>query len=55
MRRIVIPPFVLLVASMGAMAVADELKSGPAVGKKAGAFQTKDCTGPTKGKSLCFV
>ncbi len=33
---------------------AAELKSGLQVGDSAGAFQVKDCTGPNKGKSLCY-
>ena len=31
------------------------LKSGLQPGDKTSAFQTRDITGPSKGKSLCYV
>jgi hypothetical protein len=32
-----------------------EFKSGLQPGERPGAFQTRDITGPNKGKSLCYV
>ena len=55
MMRLVIPSLALLAMSVGTMAVGADLKSGLEAGKKVGAFQVKDCTGPSKGKSLCFI
>jgi hypothetical protein len=54
MRRLVVPSLALLAVSFGALAARADLESGPKVGDKAGAFQVKDCTGPAKGKSLCY-
>lgn len=39
---------------MSAMAAAADLESGLKVGERAGAFNVKDCTGPSAGKSLCY-
>jgi hypothetical protein len=55
MMRLVVPSLALLAMSVGTMAAGADLTSGLEAGKKAGAFQVKDCTGPYKGKSLCFV
>jgi len=55
MMRLVVPSLALLAMSVGTMAAGADLKSGLEVGKRAGAFQVKDCTGPSKGKSLCFI
>jgi len=55
MMRLVVPSLALLAMSVGTMAAGADLKSGLEAGKKAGAFKVKDCTGPTKGKSLCFI
>jgi hypothetical protein len=55
MMRLVVPSLALLAMSVGTMAAGADLKSGLEAGKKVGAFQVKDCTGPSKGKSLCFV
>lgn len=41
-----------LVAGLGA---AEALKSGLQPGDKTSAFDTRDITGPNKGKSLCYV
>jgi len=54
MMRCVVPSLALLAMSVGTMVAGAELKSGLEVGQKAGAFQVKDCTGPSKGKSLCY-
>lgn len=54
MMRSVAPSLAVLALSVGTMVAAAELKSGLEVGQKAGAFQVKDCTGPNKGKSLCY-
>ena len=54
MRRLLVPSAALLVATIVAPAAAAELESGLQVGDRAGAFNVKDCTGPSKGKSLCY-
>lgn len=41
-----------LVAGLGA---AEALKSGLQSGDRTTPFQTRDITGPNKGKSLCYV
>jgi len=40
------------VAGLGA---AEALKSGLQPGDRTSPFQTRDITGPSKGKSLCYV
>ena len=54
MMRCVVPSLALLAMSVGTMVAGAELKSGLEVGQQAGPFQVKDCTGPNKGKSLCY-
>lgn len=54
MMRSVAPSLTLLAMSVGTLVAGAELKSGLEVGQKAGAFNVKDCTGPSKGKSLCY-
>jgi hypothetical protein len=54
MRRFGLPCIGLVVVAAGAIAMADAVKSGLAVGDHAGAFNVKDITGPNKGKSLCY-
>ncbi len=54
MMRSVVPSLALLAMSVGTLAAGAELKSGLEVGQPAGAYQVKDCTGPSKGKSLCY-
>ena len=54
MRRRMAPAVVALVALMGATVTAADLKSGLQVGDFADAFNVKDCTGPAKGKTLCY-
>jgi len=54
MRRLQVATVGLLVAHLGVMVLADELKSGLQPGDRAGAFNVKDITGPNKGKSLCY-
>lgn len=46
--------FGALAALAFSVAVAEELKSGLAVGDSPGAFNVNDVTGPSKGKSLCY-
>ena len=41
-------------ALMAGMVVAAELKSGLQPGEKPPAYNVKDCTGPSEGKSLCY-
>ena len=52
MHRFIVPLFAL-VASAG-FAMADEVKSGPAIGETTTAFNVKDITGPSAGTSLCY-
>ena len=54
MNRLFLPSAALLTFLVGNMAMGADLKSGLEVGSSAGAFQVKDCTGPSKGKSLCY-
>ena len=54
MRNIMIPSALVVAALMSAPTMAEEVKSGLQVGDSAGAFNVKDCTGPNKGKSLCY-
>jgi len=44
-------------AGMAGLSAADDkgLKSGLQPGEKTTPFQTRDITGPNKGKSLCYV
>lgn len=44
----------LLTFGTSALVGAAELESGLQVGDRAGAFNVKDCTGPSAGKSLCY-
>lgn len=54
MRHALVPTAALAAAFFAAPAFAAEIESGLKVGEKAGAFNVKDCTGPSKGKSLCY-
>jgi hypothetical protein len=54
MKRKLFASAALLTFVVGSVAVAADLKSGLEVGSGPGAFQVKDCTGPSKGKSLCY-
>ena len=54
MRHIMIPSALVVAALISAPTMAEEVKSGLQVGDSAGAFNVKDCTGPNKGKSLCY-
>ncbi len=54
MRNIMIPSALVLAALLSAPTMGEELKSGLQVGDSAGVFTVKDCTGPNKGKSLCY-
>jgi len=53
MRRLFLPAGVLL-AALGSVGAAAKLKSGLQPGDKAGAYNVLDCTGPYKGKKLCY-
>jgi hypothetical protein len=50
MKRFIVPALVLTLASGVALAV----KSGLESGESPAAFNVKDVTGPSKGKSLCY-
>ena len=52
MKRFIVPLFAAL-ATAG-LAIAGEVKSGLAIGEATTAFNVKDVTGPSKGKSLCY-
>ena len=54
MKPLLISSLALLIASMGVMSGAGEPQSGLQVGESVGPFNVKDCTGPNKGKSLCY-
>lgn len=57
MKKVLTPVLALVVASSAAMAVAAEkadVKSGLKKNAFVGAFNVKDVTGPSKGKSLCY-
>ncbi len=54
MRSVLVPSLALLVASIGALAIAGDIESGVPVGKGVAAFNVKDITGPNAGKSLCY-
>ena len=54
MKRKLFASAALLTFVVGSVAVSADLKSGLEVGSGPGAFQVKDCTGPSKGKSLCY-
>ena len=53
MRRLFLPAGVLL-AALGSFGAAAKLKSGLQLGETAGAYNALDCTGPYKGKKLCY-
>lgn len=52
--RTLLVPSALLLATIGVAVAAEGLKSGLQVGDDAGAFQSRDVTGPNQGKSLCY-
>lgn len=52
MKKLLIPVLALVLATPAF--AADETKSGLKDGAFVGAFNVKDCTGPSKGKSLCY-
>ena len=56
MKRFIVPAFALL--AVAGLAIADEakskVKSGLEAGESPAAFNVKDVTGPSKGKSLCY-
>ncbi len=53
MHRTLLTTIAFAVVVAGTVVAAD-LKSGLQVGESAGAFNSKDVTGPNKGKSLCY-
>jgi hypothetical protein len=53
MRRLFLPAGVLLTA-LGSFGAAATLQSGLQPGEKAGAYNALDCTGPYKGRKLCY-
>jgi len=53
MNRLCVFSAAVLITTVG-VASGAELKSGLQPGESAGAFNVKDCTGPRKGKSLCY-
>lgn len=53
MRNVLVPAFALML-SANVMAAENAPNSGLKQGDRVGAFNVKDCTGPSKGKSLCY-
>jgi len=53
MKRLV-PPIAVLALGLCAAALAGDLESGLKVGDSPGAFNVKDVTGPSAGRSLCY-
>ncbi|TXT30037.1 MAG: hypothetical protein FD138_2350 [Planctomycetota bacterium] len=54
MRRILSVAFVASAMFAGALFAAEALKSGLQPGDAPPAYNVKDCTGPSEGKSLCY-
>ena len=54
MNRLLVSSAAMLAAALGAVAAAEELKSGLQVGDPTEAYNVRDITGPNKGKSLCY-
>ncbi|MFQ5733528.1 MAG: hypothetical protein ACE5KM_16440 [Planctomycetaceae bacterium] len=54
MTKVLVPTAALFAAMIAAPAFAAELESGLQIGDRAGPFNVNDCTGPNKGKSLCY-
>ena len=52
MKRLLVSSAAVMLAT--SFVVAAELESGLQVGDFVGAFNVKDITGPSKGKSLCY-
>ena len=54
MKRLRVSSLAMLAVSLGTTAFAADFKSGLQVGGFATAYNVKDCTGPAKGKTLCY-
>jgi len=54
MRNVLVPALALLLAANVMAGEKKDVKSGLKEGAFVGAFNVKDCTGPSKGKSLCY-
>lgn len=54
MKRLFTVAVAMAACAISAVAVADDVKSGLEPGTSVGAFLVKDCTGPAKGKTLCY-
>ncbi|MFV1967615.1 MAG: hypothetical protein ACC628_19470 [Pirellulaceae bacterium] len=54
MNRLLLPSAALLTFLVGSMATGSDLESGLEVGASPGYYVVKDCTGPSKGKILCY-
>jgi len=54
MKKFYTSAVVCLMAIAGAALAAEELKSGLPVGEQVPAFNVRDITGPSKGKTLCY-
>ena len=52
--KLLVPTIAIVCVTAGAVALADDFKSGLQLGEHAGAYNVKDITGPSKGKSLCY-
>ena len=54
MRSLQVTSAVLLIAAVGVAVAAEELKSGLQVGERTSAYNIRDITGPSAGKTLCY-
>lgn len=54
MKKVLVPALTLMLAVSVSAAEKAEVKSGLQDGAFVSAFNVKDCTGPSKGKSLCY-
>ena len=54
MRTSLVAPLVVVALGLGCLAQAAEIESGLKIGDRVGAFNVKDITGPSAGKSLCY-
>lgn len=54
MQKLLVPALMLTLVAGAVAAEKGEVKSGLKEGARVGAFNVKDCTGPSEGKSLCY-
>jgi len=54
MKKLVAASLAFLAAAVAAVGIAEEVKSGLELGARPSPFNVKDCSGPSKGTSLCY-